>query len=77
MTAPHTLKKLKRAEFMDWLEANGATVLEPTNQYEVVRYRKWCDGDGARPSTHIIYKRNDGTLTYAGQSRAHYEGAFS
>lgn len=75
MTAPHTLKKLKRDEFIDWLEANGATVLEPTNPFEVVRYRKWCDGDERRPSTHIIYKRNDGTLTYAGQSRAHYEGA--
>lgn len=76
MTAPHNLKQLNRDGFLEWLEANGATVMEPTNPYEVVRYRKWCDGDKARPSTHIIYKRNDGSLTYHGQSRAHYESAF-
>ena len=75
MSAPHSLRTFKRDEFLEWLESNGATVLEPTNPYEVVRYRKWCEGDGSRPSTHIIYKRKDGSLTYAGQSREHYEGA--
>lgn len=73
--APHTFKKLKRDEFLEWLEANGATVVEPTNPFEVIRYRKWCEGDRARPSTHIIYQRKDGTLTWGGQSRSHYEGA--
>lgn len=73
--APHTIKKLKRDEFLEWLEANGATVSEPTNPFEVIRYRKWCDGDRTRPSTHIIYQRKDGTLTWGGMSREHYEGA--
>lgn len=75
MSAPHSLSKLKRDDFLSWLEQNGATVQEPTNPFEVVRYRKWCNGDKARPSTHIIYRRKDDSLTYAGQSREHYEAA--
>ena len=75
MSAPHSLKQLKRDQFLDWLEANGATVQEPTNPFEVIRYRMWCDGDRSRPSTHIIYRRNNDTLTWAGRSREHYEGA--
>jgi len=73
MSAPHVLKKLLRDEFMEWLEANGASIVEPTNQYEVVRYKRWTDADKSRPSTHIIYVRSNGTLTYTGQARGHYE----
>ncbi len=71
--APHSMRKFDRDGFMAWLDDNGGIVLEPTNEYEVLRYRKWCEGDTSRPSTHIVYRRKDGTLTYTGQSRQHYE----
>lgn len=73
MSAPHTIKKLDRDGFLEWLERNGATISEPTNEYEVVRYRRWTPEDKSRPSTHIIYRRNNGTLTYTGQARSDYE----
>lgn len=75
MSAPHELKRFKRDAFISWLEANGATLCEPTNQYEVLRYRMWGGADQSRPTTHIIYKRKNNTLTYSGESRAHYEAA--
>jgi len=75
VNAPHSLKDFKRIAFMDWLEQQGATLCEPTNPFEVLRYKLWADGDRSRPSTHIIYKRKNDTLTYGGMSRAHYEAA--
>lgn len=73
MSAPHFLREFKRAAFFEWLERNGATLVELTNPYEVVRYRMWVLSDKSRPSTHIIYKRKNDTLTYQGASRQHYE----
>lgn len=79
MSAPHFLRQFKRDRFFDWLESNGASLLETTNPYEVVRYRMWVPTDTGRPSTHIVYRRGNDTLTYSGASRAHYEAfaAFS
>ena len=71
--APHHLKKLKREDFMAWLERRGASLRDLTNPYEVVRYRMWCHEDQKRPSTHVIYKRGNDSLTYQGLSRDHYE----
>lgn len=71
--APHFLASFKRAGFLSWLERNGATLVEATNPYEVVRYRMWVPTDKGRPSTHIVYKRRNETLTYQGHSRKHYE----
>jgi len=73
MTAPHNIKQLSRDDFMTWLEARGATLSDLTNPYEVVRYRMWTPADKSRPSTHIIYKRGNGSLTYQGMTRQHYE----
>jgi len=73
MKAPHDAKKLLRADFMAWLDSRGATLAEPTNQYELVRYKMWGPDDKRRPSIHIIYRRGNGSLTYTGESRAHYE----
>lgn len=73
MSAPHFLRDFKRDRFLDWLERNGATLAEATNPFEVVRYRMWVPTDKARPSTHIVYKRKNETLTYQGSSRHHYE----
>lgn len=73
MSAPHMLKAFHRDRFLDWLERNGASLSELTNPYEVVRYKMWAPQDKTRPSTHIVYKRKNGTLTYQGASRKHYE----
>lgn len=73
MSAPHFLRDFKRDKFLDWLERNGATLTEVTNPFEVVRYRMWVPADKSRPSTHIVYKRKNDTLTYQGASRQHYE----
>ena len=73
MNAPHALRQFKRDAFMSWLEARGASLAELTNPYEVVRYKMWTLEDKSRPSTHIVYKRGNDTLTYTGQARKHYE----
>lgn len=73
MGAPHELKRMKREEFLAWIEACGGTLCEPTNPYEVVRYLMWSEASKSRPATHIIYRRNNNTLTYSGESRRHYE----
>lgn len=71
--APMHTKKFKRDQFLGWLERQGAQVLETTNPWELVRYKAWMPDDTKRPSTHIVYARGDGTLTYTGASRQHYE----
>lgn len=73
MTAPHHIRAFKRGDFMLWLERRGASLADITNPYEVVRYKMWTSEDKARPSTHIVYKRGNDTLTYTGQARKHYE----
>ncbi len=72
-SAPHHLADFKREGFLSWLERNGATLADLTNPFEVVRYRMWVPSDKSRPSTHIIYKRKNDTLTYQGASQKHYE----
>ena len=57
MNAKEFEKKSKT--FTGWLAANGAEVLQPTNEWEIVRYR---DGAG----TAIAYKNARGFLTMTG-----------
>lgn len=73
MSAPHFVRGFKRDDFMSWLERRGASLADITNPYEVVRYKMWTPEDKTRPSTHIVYKRGNDTLTYTGQARKHYE----
>lgn len=47
--------------YRDWLIKNGATILKPTNQWEVLRF-KTCDGLG------IIYKNSKDALKYTGEA---------
>lgn len=44
------------SHFENWLRQNGAEVLEPTNQYEVVRFRA-CN------ATFILYRNAHGQLS--------------
>jgi hypothetical protein len=45
----------------DWLKGMGAEVLVPTNEWEVLRWR-------AFGVTHVIYRKQNGSLTFGGDS---------
>jgi hypothetical protein len=49
----------QREQFRNWLAANGAEVLEPTNEWELVRFRT---GTG----TGVIYSNKAGGTTFSG-----------
>lgn len=51
----------KLPQFRRWLTERGAEVLEPTNEWEVVRFR--AGGD-----TCVIYRNKSHNLTYAGKA---------
>lgn len=55
---PIGLAKLtkKLPALLEWLRSKGAEVLEPTNQWEVLRFR-------AGYVTHVVYKNAKGELT--------------
>ncbi len=57
--------------FVAWLARNGAEIGIPTNMYEVVRYRAYVDGS-SKPSAHIVYRKENGLLTWRGETQAHY-----
>jgi hypothetical protein len=57
----------KRAkEFGDWLSGVGAQVLEPTNEWEVLRFK-------AGSTTSIIYRNKVGGVTYSGLAKEAWE----
>jgi hypothetical protein len=49
--------------FKSWLAANGAEVLVPTNEYEVVRFR-------TAMGVSIIYRKGSGVQTFTGEAGA-------
>jgi hypothetical protein len=59
-TAFRITKKAK--EFGDWLSGVGAQVLQPTNEWEVVRFK-------AGDTTSIIYRNKVGGVTYSGLAK--------
>lgn len=58
-----TLNSLRKSlpALKTWLSAAGAEVLEPTNEWEVVRFRS--NGD-----TSIVYTNKGGKLTFTGEA---------
>jgi len=50
-------------QFRNWLSANGAQVMEPTNEWEIVRFR-------AGDETGIIYSNAKGDATMTGPAGA-------
>lgn len=58
-------------KFVAWLADNGAEIGVPTNAYEVVRYRAF-EAKGNRATTHIVYAKESGLLTFTGASKEHY-----
>ncbi len=58
---------MKEAEkFKTWLTKRGAVVLDPTNQWEVVRF-KTVNG------VSVVYTRQNGHLTFTGESEEAYK----
>jgi hypothetical protein len=51
--------KAKTPKFREWLTAHGAQVLEPTNEWELIRFKS---GD----ETCVIYRNKAGAVTYSG-----------
>ena len=66
MSAPHFIERFDTDGFQEWLEANGGELRAPTNEWEVLRYRK-------DRVIHVIYKNKKGALNYQGKSRDHYK----
>lgn len=51
------LNKKRLKQFRNWLEVNGAEILAPTNEYELLRFR-------AKGATHVLYRnKNWSTVT--------------
>jgi hypothetical protein len=69
---PVRVAQFRTANFAAWLAANGAEVSPPTNPYEVIRYRAY-EAKANKASVNVIYRKESGLLTFAGQSRKHYE----
>lgn len=64
-------RDFQTANFAAWLARHGAEVGMPTNPYEVIRYKAFWGGKPAA-STHIVYAKGNGMLTYTGASAEHY-----
>ena len=57
--------------FLGYLTDSGAEIGVPTSQYEVVRYRYWSPSE-KRAAISIVYTKENGRLTFTGNSRQHY-----
>lgn len=53
--------KLKLENFRTWLSDNGAEILEPTNEWEVLRFR-------GTNGTSVIYTNKSGNLKFQNES---------
>jgi hypothetical protein len=72
VTPPVRRQQFKVADFAAWLAEQGAEIGQPTNPYELIRYRAFWQGS-AKAVTHIVYTKENGLLTYMGGARAHYQ----
>jgi len=73
---PIRAEQFQTADFLAWLARNGAEVCTPTNPYELVRYRAYTSG-ATKAMTHIVYRKDNGLLTWTGASMKHYEAFIS
>lgn len=56
--------------FLNWLNRCGAEIGIPTNPYEMIRYRALSEN--GKPVTHVIYRRENGSITWPGVTASHY-----
>lgn len=68
---PITMQRLKKRmpALKDWLSAAGAEVLEPTNQWELLRFR-------AHSQTSIVYTNQRSSITFTGEARTALDAFF-
>lgn len=69
---PARIEGFKSQEFISWLAQGGALIGLPTNRYEVLRYRSYPSG-ATKLMTSIVYRKENGELTWTGASFKHYE----
>lgn len=71
--------QFRTEDFLSWLAQMGAEIGKPTNPYEVVRYRAYSPWGKApnskwrKAATHIVYAKENGLLTFCGDSAQHYD----
>lgn len=68
---PTRADQLDISGFVSWLAKCGAAVGVPTNPYEMCRYKVY-DFRG-HMATHIVYRKDRGTITWTGNSFGHYQ----
>lgn len=58
------LREKRLAGFRQWLESNGAEILAPTNEWEILRFR-------ARGGVHVVYRNKTGSTVTCSSIRVH------
>jgi hypothetical protein len=69
---PIRVEQFRLGDFAHWLLENGAEICKLTNPYEVIRYRAYTDKK-TRAEIHIVYRKDNGLLTFTGYTRKHYQ----
>jgi hypothetical protein len=76
MSLPIRRKQFDVQGFLAFLAANGCEIGQPTNPYEVVRYKAYHAGS-KRPHTQVVYAKETGLLTWTGATQGHYRAFLS
>lgn len=71
MSLPIRRKDFDVAGFLAYVKEHGGEVGQPTNPYEVVRYRAYWRFT-TQASVHVVYAKDNGLLTFTGGSKGHY-----
>ncbi len=58
------------SKFKTYLAQSGASILETTNPYEVVRFK-------TENGVSVVYKKNNGSLTFTGEAEDAYDAMLS
>lgn len=73
---PIRRKDFDVAGFLSFIAKSGGEVMQPTNPYEVVRYRAYWRGTN-KASVYIVYAKENGLLTFTNGSHEHYRAFLS
>lgn len=68
---PIRRKDFDVAGFLAYVKEQGGEISQPTNPYEVVRYRAYWRFT-TQASVHVVYAKDNGLLTFTGGSKGHY-----
>lgn len=62
-------------DFTLWITAGGGIIAETQGEFEALRYLAWDatqPGKAKKPATHIVWRKNDGRITFSGKSSMHW-----